>query len=43
MTLHYTPMPAETHATIYHPAALVAFRQLFRPLPDRGGEAGRMP
>lgn len=25
----YTPMPAETHATIYHPAALVAVRRLF--------------
>jgi predicted alpha/beta superfamily hydrolase len=24
-------MPAETHATIYHPAALLAFRQLFAP------------
>lgn len=27
----YEPMPAETHATIYHPAALRAFRQLFKP------------
>lgn len=34
VTLHYTPMPAETHATIYHPAALLAFRQLFKPRPD---------
>jgi uncharacterized protein len=25
------PMPEETHATIYHPAALKAFRVLFRP------------
>jgi hypothetical protein len=24
-------MPEETHATIYHPAALRAFRELFRP------------
>ena len=32
-TLHWehAPMPAETHATIYHPAALHAFRQLFGP------------
>lgn len=27
---HYEPMPAETHATIYHPAALNAFRLVFR-------------
>lgn len=27
----YEPMPAETHATIYHPAALRAFRTVFRP------------
>jgi predicted alpha/beta superfamily hydrolase len=25
----FTPMPAETHATIYHPAAMAAFRQLY--------------
>ena len=28
---HYEPMPEETHATIYHPAALRAFRAAFRP------------
>jgi predicted alpha/beta superfamily hydrolase len=28
---HYEPMPAETHATIYHPAALKAFREVFKP------------
>ncbi len=28
---HYLPMPDETHATIYHPAALRAFRTLFPP------------
>jgi len=28
---HYTTLPAETHATIYHPAALQAFRLLFKP------------
>jgi predicted alpha/beta superfamily hydrolase len=26
---HYLPMPGETHATIYHPAALRALRQIF--------------
>ena len=26
---HYEPMPEETHATIYHPAALRAFRAVF--------------
>lgn len=30
---HYQPMPEETHATIYHPAALGAFRKLFKPEP----------
>lgn len=29
---HYTTLPAETHATIYHPAALEAFRLLLKPL-----------
>ena len=28
---HYEPMPEETHATIYHPAALRALRWLFTP------------
>jgi uncharacterized protein len=27
----YEPMPGETHATIYHPAALLALRRLFKP------------
>jgi predicted alpha/beta superfamily hydrolase len=27
----YVPLPDETHATIYHPAALRAFREVFRP------------
>jgi len=31
----YTPMPAETHATIYDPAALLAFRKVLKPAPDR--------
>src|SRR5690606_22362723 len=26
---HYEPMPAEAHSTIYHPAALRAFREVF--------------
>lgn len=29
----YEPMPEETHGTIYHPAALRAFRTLFAPPP----------
>jgi predicted alpha/beta superfamily hydrolase len=28
---HYEKMPEESHATIYHPAALKAFRTLFKP------------
>ena len=28
---YYQPMPQETHATIYHPAALQAFRLVFAP------------
>lgn len=28
---HYEQMPAETHGTIYHPAALRAFRAVFKP------------
>ncbi|MBA2432559.1 MAG: alpha/beta hydrolase [Chthoniobacterales bacterium] len=28
---HYEPMPHEKHSTIYHPAALRAFRFLFKP------------
>jgi predicted alpha/beta superfamily hydrolase len=30
-TWHFEPMPEETHATIYHPAALRAFRRMFKP------------
>ena len=29
----HATMPAETHATIFHPAALTAFRALFAPSP----------
>jgi predicted alpha/beta superfamily hydrolase len=31
LTWHYEAMPAETHATIYHPAALAALRRVFTP------------
>ena len=31
----HEPMPQETHATIYHPAALRAFRTVFKPTPAR--------
>jgi hypothetical protein len=29
---HYAKMPEEKHATIYHPAALKAFREMFKPI-----------
>jgi predicted alpha/beta superfamily hydrolase len=29
---HYATMPEETHATIYHPAAVKAFREMFKPV-----------
>ena len=32
ITAYYEPMPAETHATIYHPAALRGFRRVLQPL-----------
>ena len=31
ITWYYEPLPQETHATIYHPAALNAFRTVFKP------------
>ena len=31
LTWHFEPMPQETHASIYHPAALQALRRLFAP------------
>jgi hypothetical protein len=37
LTWYYEPMPGETHATIYQPAALAAFRKVFRPVPPPGG------
>jgi len=36
--LYYTPMPGEDHSTIYHPAALLAFRALFTPAMESSGE-----
>lgn len=33
LTWRYEPMPSESHATIYHPAALQALRRLFKPRP----------
>jgi predicted alpha/beta superfamily hydrolase len=36
ITWHYQPMPAETHATIYQPAALQAFQVVFKPLAKAG-------
>ncbi|MET4107475.1 alpha/beta hydrolase-fold protein [Hymenobacter sp. UYP22] len=33
LRVHYQTLPAETHATIYHPAALQAFRSVFQPKP----------
>lgn len=34
---HYEKMPDEKHSTIYHPAALKAFRALFKPAVKTGG------
>lgn len=31
LTWYYQPLPNETHGTIYHPAALLAVRKLFKP------------
>jgi uncharacterized protein len=35
LTWRYDKMPGETHGTIYHPAALRAFRALFKPADAR--------
>jgi predicted alpha/beta superfamily hydrolase len=35
VTCFYEPFPQETHATIYQPAALSGFRQVFKPSPAR--------
>ena len=35
VTVHHDSLPAETHGTIYHPAALRAFRALFTPEPAK--------
>ncbi|GAB2622930.1 alpha/beta hydrolase [Novilysobacter erysipheiresistens] len=39
LRMHYLPMPEERHATIYHPAALRAFRLLFAPAPAPADDA----
>lgn len=31
LRVHYTPLPTESHATVYHPAALQAFRTVLAP------------
>jgi hypothetical protein len=33
---HYEPMPEEKHSTIYHPAALKAFRAVLEPPKGKG-------
>jgi predicted alpha/beta superfamily hydrolase len=38
---HYEKMPEEKHSTIYHPAALRAFRALFKPAPEPKPASGR--
>jgi uncharacterized protein len=35
LTWHYEKMPEEKHSTIFHPAALKAFRRLFKPPANR--------
>lgn len=35
ITCYYEPLPAETHATIYHPAALRGFRLVLKPQAKR--------
>ncbi|MGI9086818.1 MAG: alpha/beta hydrolase [Chthoniobacterales bacterium] len=34
---HYEKMPEEQHSTIYHPAALKAFRAVFKPVASKAG------
>ncbi len=31
LSVHHAPLPGETHATVYHPAALLAFRTILAP------------
>ena len=38
---HYEKMPEEKHSTIYHPAALRAFRAVFAPVSGAGARPGR--
>jgi uncharacterized protein len=35
LTWHYEKMPEEKHSTIFHPAALKAFRSVFKPAAGR--------
>ena len=38
LTWYWQSLPEETHATIYHPAALQSFRLVFQPQPRRSGK-----
>lgn len=38
ITCYYEPMPTETHATIYHPAALQGFRLVLKPQAKQPGK-----
>jgi predicted alpha/beta superfamily hydrolase len=40
---HYEKMPEEHHSTIYHPAALKAFRTVFKPHKKTASETGGSP
>lgn len=40
LTWHYAPMPEEGHATIFHGAALKAFRTVFKPSTEMKSEQG---
>ncbi len=35
LTLRHVAMPEETHSSIYHPAAIKAFREVFKPAPKK--------
>ncbi|MEO5726733.1 MAG: alpha/beta hydrolase-fold protein, partial [Byssovorax sp.] len=43
LTWHYAPMPEEGHGTIFHGAALKAFRTVFAPPPEPTPAAGTSP
>ena len=40
LTWHHAPMPEEGHGTIFHGAALEAFRTVFAPPPEPAVAAG---